>query len=39
MPDLMIAIYAALAVFVFGCVAFYLVENWNEVEDDDDDSR
>ena len=39
MPDPMIAIYSALAVFVFGCVGFYLVENWNEEEDDDDDCR
>ena len=30
MPDPMIAIYAAVAGFVFGCVGFYVSETWND---------
>ena len=30
MPDPMIAIYAALGVFVFGCVMYYVSETWND---------
>jgi hypothetical protein len=33
MPDPMIAIYLALAIFAFGCVGFYLVETWNREDD------
>jgi len=33
-PDATLAIIAAVAVFVFGCVAFYVSDTWNGEEDD-----
>jgi hypothetical protein len=34
MPDATVAIIAAVAVFVFGYIAFLLVDTWHDKEDD-----
>ena len=35
-PDATLAIISAVGIFVFGCIAFLLVDTWNGEEDDNE---